>query len=245
MAELSRLPQVRRVAAQTNLSGPLDWVTRADPQRLALWCTYHTLWTTEDAFLTQCDRLVAAGVSFSDGVFGQPDHLAAAQSIRAALPASVYVWINAVKAIGYTDAELAAWRAIDPLFELNTQRWPSLGRACGAGERAITVDGDGTMRRCHFIAEPIGNLYEPGWDAARSRHDVRARNTDCHCYIGYAHLDYLVLDKVYARRPARARRRATLRAGRVRLPQASKLARRSSQAAAQVDDRASCRICQP
>ena len=116
--------------------------------------------------------------------------------MRAALPAETYVWINAVKALAYTADELAAWAAIDPLFPINTQRWPSLGRACGAGERAITVDGDGTMRRCHFIKDPIGNLYEPTWRDALVPRVCTA--VDCHCHIGYVHLDYLELDKVFA-----------------------------------------------
>ncbi|HEY0194904.1 MAG TPA: STM4011 family radical SAM protein [Kofleriaceae bacterium] len=196
LAALSHLPQITRVAAQTNLSGSLDWLTAADPARLALWCTYHPEWTTLDAFVAQCHRLAAAGVRHSVGVVGQRAHHAAAVQLRAALPAETYVWINAVKALAYSTDELAAWRAIDPLFELNTVRWPSLGRACGAGSRAVTVDGDGTLRRCHFIAEPIGNLYDADWQRALAPRPCS--QLDCHCHIGYVHLDYLELAKVYA-----------------------------------------------
>jgi len=194
--ELSRLPQITRVAAQTNLSSPLDWIARADRERLALWCTYHPMWTTEAKFLAQCERLDSAEIRYSVGIVGQREHLAAARSLRAALPAHVYVWINAVKALAYAPAELEAWRSIDPLFELTTRRWPTLGKPCGAGERAITVDGDGTMRRCHFIAAPIGNIYEPGWE--RALMPRACSNVDCHCHIGYVHLDELELAKVFA-----------------------------------------------
>lgn len=196
LAELSHLPQIRRVAAQTNLSGPLDWLAAANPDRLALWCTYHPAWTTLERFLAQCRALATAGVRYSVGVVGQREHAAAARALRAALPADIYVWINAVKALAYTADEIAGWEAIDPLFRLNTQRWPSRGAACGAGERAITVDGDGTMRRCHFIDQPIGNLYEPDWQSALAPRPCS--NVDCHCHIGYVHLDYLELDKVFA-----------------------------------------------
>jgi len=196
LVELSHMAHVERCAVQTNLSGQLDWVARANPDKLALWCTYHPEWTTHDDFVAQCRVLDARGVRYSVGVVGQREHEAAAHAIRAALPADTYVWINAVKALGYSADEIATWRAIDPLFELNTRRHPSLGRACGAGERAITVDGDGTMRRCHFIAEPIGNIYEPGWERALAPRPCT--NVDCHCHIGYVHLDYLELDKVYA-----------------------------------------------
>jgi len=196
LAELSHLPQVTRAAAQTNLSGSLDWLAAADPERLALWCTYHPAWTALDDFLAQCRRLDRAGVRYSVGVVGERAHHAAAVALRAALPADTYVWINAVKALAYTADELAAWSAIDPLFALNTRRWPSLGRPCGAGHRAISVAGDGTMRRCHFLAEPIGNLYAADWRAALVPRACTA--ADCHCHIGYVHLDDLELAKVFA-----------------------------------------------
>ncbi len=196
MIALSHLPQIGRVAAQTNLSCELGWIADADPEKLALWCTYHPEWVALDAFLAQCRRLDAAGIAYSVGVVGRREHLAAARALRRALPDGTYVWINAVKAQGYDPDEIAAWEAIDPLFRINLPRWPSRGAACGAGERAITVDGDGTMRRCHFIAEPIGNLYAADWrDALVPR---ACTNADCHCHIGYVHLDYLELDKVYA-----------------------------------------------
>jgi len=196
MIALSHLPHLDRVAAQTNLSCHLGWLADADPDKLALWCTYHPDWVSLDDFVARCRRLSTLGIAHSVGVVAQPSHLAAASALRGALPAETYVWINAVKSLTYTTDELAAWEAIDPLFRLNLPRWPSRGAACGAGSRAITVDGDGTMRRCHFIADPIGNLYDPSWrDALVPR---ACTNTDCHCHIGYVHLDYLELGKVYA-----------------------------------------------
>jgi len=196
MIALSHLPHVHRIAAQTNLSSNLDWLADADPDKLALWCTYHPDWAPLDDFLSQCRRLSSLNISYSVGVVAQPTHAAAALALRRALPADTYVWINAVKSLSYTASDIAAWEAIDPLFRLNLERYPSLDAPCGAGSRAITVDGDGTMRRCHFIADPIGNLYSPSWRAALVPR--ACTNTDCHCHIGYVHLDYLELSKVYA-----------------------------------------------
>ena len=196
MVQLSHLPHVTRIAAQTNLSCELDWITDANPERIALWCTYHPEWTTLDEFLVQTAKLDKAGVQYSVGVVGQREYAEAARALRAALPASTYVWINAVKALEYSAEEAAGWTAIDPLFGINNKRWPSLGAACGAGERAITVDGDGTMRRCHFIKDPIGNFYDDDWDVALKPRPCT--NVDCHCHIGYVHLDYLELHKVFA-----------------------------------------------
>lgn len=215
-ARLSRLPQIARIAAQTNLSGSLDWLDRCAADRVALWCTYHPEWTTRAQFLAKCDQLDRAGVRYSVGIVGQREHHAAAVAIRAALPEATYVWVNAVKALGYTADEVAQWRAIDPLFELNSQRHASLGKSCGAGERAITVDGDGAMRRCHFIAETIGNIYDGDWQ--RALQPRACTQVDCHCHIGYVHLDYLELDKVYAGGLLERVPVPEARAGGVRLP---------------------------
>jgi hypothetical protein len=57
------------------------------------------------------------------------------------------------------------------------------------------VDGDGTVRRCHFIREPIANLYEPGLEAALVERPCT--NATCSCHIGYVHLDHLGLYRVF------------------------------------------------
>jgi hypothetical protein len=60
----------------------------------------------------------------------------------------------------------------------------------------IAVDGDGTIRRCHFIERPIGNIYDPGVEAALApRPCTRAT---CRCHIGYVHLDHLGLRDLFA-----------------------------------------------
>lgn len=51
------------------------------------------------------------------------------------------------------------------------------------------------MRRCHFIAESIGNIYDRIFEPALFERPCT--NTSCHCHIGYVHLDYLELDKVF------------------------------------------------
>jgi MoaA/NifB/PqqE/SkfB family radical SAM enzyme len=84
---------------------------------------------------------------------------------------------------------LADLARIDPLFPLNTVYHASLGEPCRAGASVISVDGDGTVRRCHFIKEPIGNIYDADFEAC-----LRERlctNDTCGCHIGYVHLDRL------------------------------------------------------
>jgi hypothetical protein len=51
------------------------------------------------------------------------------------------------------------------------------------------------MRRCHFIAEPIGSIHATDWEAPlRPR---RCPNAVCGCHIGYVNLGYLNQAEIY------------------------------------------------
>jgi MoaA/NifB/PqqE/SkfB family radical SAM enzyme len=200
LTRLSHLPNVRKVAIQTNLSCQLDWIDRANPNSLALWATFHPEWSDLDRFVSKCDRLSSRQISFSVGVVGFPKFKAAISTLRQRLPQNVYLWINAVKAElpQLSPDDRAFFGAIDPLYELNTHHYPSLDKSCRAGRSVISVDGDGTIYRCHFIKEAIGNIYDPAFESALC--DRLCTNETCHCHIGYVHLDYLELDKVFGSR---------------------------------------------
>jgi MoaA/NifB/PqqE/SkfB family radical SAM enzyme len=125
------------------------------------------------------------------------DHAAEIEALRRKLPPELYLWINAYKRAPnyYSPAESARFAALDPLFPLNNQRHTSLGRSCRAGASVISVDGDGAMRRCHFVPEIIGNIYRRDWpDALQER---PCPNATCGCHIGYVHLDSLQLYPVF------------------------------------------------
>ncbi len=196
LVTLSRLPHVRRVAIQTNLSCRTGWLDDADRDAVALWCTYHPGQTPHDRFLTKTAELTALGVRFSVGVVGLPEHLAAARRLRAELPDSVYLWVNAAEGYRYTDADAADWMGIDPLFEYSRHPHRTRGRACRTGDSVVSVDGAGTVRRCHFVPEELGNLYDGSYlEALRPRPcplDV------CDCHIGYVHAEQLPLYDVFA-----------------------------------------------
>jgi MoaA/NifB/PqqE/SkfB family radical SAM enzyme len=200
LSQLSQLPNVRKVAIQTNLSGSLDWITTANPKTLALWATFHPEWSDQNRFLQQCEKLMLHRVKFSVGMVGFPKFKQAISALREQLPASVYLWINAVKAeldeLSLCDRQF--FQQIDPLYELNTQHYASLGKACQTGQSVFSVDGDGTMRRCHFIKAPIGNIYEPHFEKALQSRPCT--NETCHCYIGYVHMDELALRQIYGSR---------------------------------------------
>jgi hypothetical protein len=196
VVRLSHLPHVRRVAIQTNLSGRTAWLAAADPAKAALWCTYHPGQTPYGRFLARTRELAALGVRFSVGVVGLPEHLGAARQLRADLPAKHYLWVNAAEGHTYTDAEAACWTALDPLFPFSRHPHRSAGLPCRTGESVVSVDGEGTVRRCHFVRDTLGNLYDGTFRAALAPRPCPLAVCDCH--IGYVHLESLPLYDVFA-----------------------------------------------
>lgn len=196
MVELSRLGHVDRVVAQTNLSVRVDWLAGSDRRSTALWTTYHPGQVSRTRFLERCRALSDLGIRYSVGVVGLPEHLAEARALRGLLPEDVYLWVNAAEGHRYGADEEATWTELDPLFGYSVRPHPSRGRPCQAGESAVSVAGDGTVRRCHFVPEVIGNLYDESWRAA-----LRPRGCSldrCDCHIGYVHLEPLGLRDVFA-----------------------------------------------
>jgi MoaA/NifB/PqqE/SkfB family radical SAM enzyme len=197
IARLTRMAHVSKVAIQTNLSCRLDWVEQCDKSRLGIWATYHPPEVARERFLAKCLDLDARGVRFSVGVVGLHEHADAIAALRAELPPHIYLWINAYKRQPdyYSPAMLEFLTSIDPLFPLNTHYHASQGRACRAGQSVISVDGDGTMRRCHFVKAPIGNIYDPTF--ASALRERPCTNATCGCHIGYVHMDDLGLYGVF------------------------------------------------
>lgn len=195
---LSRLDHVERVAIQTNLSCDLGWLARAAIDRVALWTTFHPSEANEDAFLAKCAELERLGVRHSVGIVGLREHVAIARRLRERLPASTYVWVNAYKSAGpshYDAASFDALTAIDPLFPINAVRHASLGESCRTGASVFSVDGDGDVRRCHFVGAVIGNLYRDSLDDIAG--ERACPNETCGCHIGHVHLDRLGLYDVF------------------------------------------------
>jgi MoaA/NifB/PqqE/SkfB family radical SAM enzyme len=197
LVQLSTLPNVSKVAIQTNLSCRLDWVDACEKDKLALWATYHPTQISRKRFLEKCAELHRRGVRFSVGVVGLMEQAEEIVALRRELPTDVYLWINAYKRNPdyYTSDVLRQFEQIDPLFPINNQRHPSQGRACRAGHTAISVDGNGDMRRCHFIKTPIGNIYAAGFEEALR--PTPCTNDTCGCHIGYVHMQDLNLYEVF------------------------------------------------
>jgi MoaA/NifB/PqqE/SkfB family radical SAM enzyme len=194
---LTNMANVMKVAIQTNLSCRLDWVERCNKSKVGLWATYHPGETTRQRFLGQCWELHQRGVGFSVGVVGLKEHVREIEALRTELPAEIYLWINAYKRQpGYYGLEdTQRFADVDPLFPVNNQYHPSRGLSCHTGHSVISVDGSGTIRRCHFIKTPLGNIYEPGFEKVLKERPCT--NATCGCHIGYIHMPHLKLSEVF------------------------------------------------
>ncbi len=195
IAELGAMEHVERVAIQTNLSLSNSAIERCQSDALALWCTYHPSQISREQFLEKCAFLSERGIRFSVGMVGNRDELDEIAAMRAALPDNIYLWVNANRdeQADYRPQELEQLQQIDALFEQNLHQYPSFGKECNTGSSVITVDGSGEIHRCHFVKQPLGNLYNGSFLPTTET----CPKLSCDCHIGYIHMPHLQLGEVY------------------------------------------------
>jgi MoaA/NifB/PqqE/SkfB family radical SAM enzyme len=197
LVDLSNMPNVQRVAIQTNVSCTLGWLQKANKDKIALWATYHPGQVSRQAFLDKCKQLDAMGVMYSVGIVGFKETIEEIELMRTLLPEERYLWVNALKKQSdyYTAIERDRLAAVDPYVPYNMVHHESKDKACRTGHTVISVDGDGNIYRCHFIKEKLGNIYE---DALNTVLKPRlCTNATCGCHIGYVHMNDLKLYDVY------------------------------------------------
>lgn len=197
LIRLSHAEQIGTIAIQTNLSCSVDWIDASDLSRLAFWITYHPGETPRDAFLEKISKLNEQNARYSVGIVGLKEHFEEIVLLRRDLPGSAYLWVNAYKrAQNYYDAnDIDFLSSIDPLFELNLRNYESGGRSCWAGETAISVDADGNARRCHFLKETLGNIFDEDFESVLKSRACTAES--CRCHIGYQHIKALGFKELY------------------------------------------------
>jgi MoaA/NifB/PqqE/SkfB family radical SAM enzyme len=197
MLELSHFDNVEKVAIQTNLSGRLGWLKKANKEKIALWSTYHPGQVSREAFLDKCRQLDEMQVSYSVGIVGFKETIEEIATMRSLLPQGKYLWVNALKkqADYYNEEERERLIAIDPYVTYNMVHHASEGKACRTGHTVISVDGNGNIYRCHFIRENLGNLYEN--DLNTILQPRTCTNATCGCHIGYVHMNDLGLYDIY------------------------------------------------
>ena len=199
IARLTHLAHVERVAVQTNLSYGLRWIEECRIERIALWAAFHPTQVDRGVFCRKVATLFERGVAVSAGVVAIPEHFEQIAALRRELPGSVYMWINAQqpRSRPYTEDEVAWLSSIDPHFPSTLKRNRSLDRFCRAGQESFAVDSSGDMRRCHFVAEVIGNIFDARWrDALVPR---RCPNRFCDCLLGTSQIDVASRQAAHAR----------------------------------------------
>lgn len=197
LVKLSQQSHVERVAVQTNLSTRTAFLSEAGIDTVALWCTYHPTQVSRGRFLARLAELRELGVRHSVGIVGLEDHWSEAVAMREQLPPTTYLWVNAAEGQTYDDASIERWSTVDPLFSYSARPHESLGRRCRTGSEVVSVRGDGSVTRCHFVETPLGNLYDGSFRAALV--DRPCPLPICDCHIGYVHLEHLRLDQVFGR----------------------------------------------
>ena len=199
IVRLSHLPNVKRVAIQTNLSASIGELIEANRSTLSLWTTFHPSQSSLPRFISNCRELDEARIRYSVGVVGLKEHFEAIQLLRAQLRPEVYLWVNAFKRESdyYTSQEIDGILSVDPYFDWNLRQYASAEKACLGGETTFTVDSDGNIRRCHFIKDIIGNIYDPNFrDTLKPR---VCSSAICNCHIGYVHRPELRLNELYGK----------------------------------------------
>ena len=187
MAELSGLPSIQAVGAQSNFSFPVEDMlgeygkSGGKKEKLRLWGTFHPEMTTVEAFLEQCRLLQEAGVLFCVGGVGVPENLERLRRLRDGLDESVYLWINKMDGLGraYTPDERRAFLELDPYFELELRPFPVDAAACA---ESIFVQGDGSVRPCNLCHGIMGNLYTDGLAGLPQKKCTRKV---CDCFLSY------------------------------------------------------------
>lgn len=206
LVRLAALPQVRIVAAQTNLSLDPAHLAACDRNKTLLWASFHPTETEVEPFAARVRIVVALGLRCSVGSVAIPAHLPAIEALRRLLPAEVPTWLNRRHgARPLAPPDLARARALDPLYLDVPPR--SRGRPCAAGSSMVVVEGQGEARRCLALPGRLGNLYDDGPEAILSPAPRPCPAPVCRCHLGQVHLE-----------PALAARYGDALLGRVPLP---------------------------
>ncbi len=194
---LTAIKSVRKVAIQTNLSAQLDWIEQCDVSKVGIWATYHPTQIEAAKFVRKVQWLAARKISHSVGMVGLREDFDKIQVMREQIPPATYMWINAFKSQPkyYAFDDIERLTEIDPLFPINNTYHASLGEQCATGLSVISVDGAGDIRRCHFVQESFGNLYQD--DLAALLKPRNCPNRTCGCHIGYVHMPKLGLRQTF------------------------------------------------
>ncbi len=198
LQKLSFVEHIEKVVIQTNLSTATEWLKQVNKEKLALWVTFHPDEVTLERFIDKTQQLDEIGICYSVGIVGTKENVPFAKRLREQLNPDTYLWVNAYKDQPdyYQQHDRNFFKQIDPYFELNLTDYPSRGKACRAAVRAVSMDGEGNIQPCHFVKQPLGNVYQQELHQLLQSQYL-CPNHHCGCYVGYIHLEKLNMERVY------------------------------------------------
>ena len=185
LADLSALPQVRAVGIQTNLSWEPEGFLRllrqrGDAGKIRLWASYHPEMTDRAGFLDRLKQL-AAEVEIAAGMVATLENEDEIQALRAELPPSIYLWLNAMdrRKAAFSREMIERLRAIDPMFGYEFA-WYRHEASGGAGFRRCLAAENQYLDR--GMVRP-GCFFQKG---EKRKGQLCHNHRLCDCYLGYS-----------------------------------------------------------
>ncbi len=185
LADLSALPQVRAVGIQTNLSWEPEGFLRllrqrGDAGKIRLWASYHPEMTSRAGFLDRL-RQLADEVEIAAGMVATLENEDEIRALRAELPPSIYLWLNAMdrRKAAFSREVIERLQAIDPMFgyEFAQYRQKAFG---GAGFRCCLAAENQYLDR--GMVRP-GCFFQKG---EKRKVQLCHNHRLCDCYLGYS-----------------------------------------------------------
>ncbi|WP_291581984.1 STM4011 family radical SAM protein [Clostridium sp. UBA6640] len=199
--ELCSLSNIKEVVVQTNLSGDLSWLYKANKEKLILWTTYHPTEVKLQEFIEKVKQLCEIGIDFTVGFVGIKENLEYIKKLKLEIDnfgdKKPYLWINAYKDVKnyYSKEDIKEIENIDPLYHINMKNYSSRSVECKAGDTVFWVEGNGLIHRCYKDNVILGNLYKG--DLNEIRKATVCKNNICTCFMGYINIKNLNLENHY------------------------------------------------
>jgi len=205
MQKLIQLENCRVVTAQTNLSWNvksfLEKIDQNLKHKIRFWATFHPTEMDEskqEKWIEKVRHLKNEGIKFSVGAVGIKKNIPSIQKMKLVLDdLGIFFWVNAYKRYeGYYNVEeIEALESVDPFFKRNNQFILHKNKPCSAGKSSFYLTDTGDIRRCNWVDDIIGNIYDDNFQPFTENNLCEAAR--CQCYVGHMMIPSEKYEEVY------------------------------------------------
>ena len=189
LAALSKMPHIKVLSCQTNLSlNPQTFIRnlneeKADLSKVNLWATFHDEMEGKERFVEKVSHL-NQHIGVCVGVVGTPKTVNTLEELKNALPKTTYLWVNAMEGLNrkYTPKERQIIESVDPQFWAELANPKAAITQCCAGRESVFVSAEGRVSACNRSKQSLGNIYTPEGLA-----EPACRARACDCFLAYVH----------------------------------------------------------